>query len=71
MVQQQALNHQPDAESTIKVKIAESGKRQQEPKLQAKKYRRISRRSQNQTLQNFCNELTDDAKLLSDLDDFL
>ena len=71
IIQQQALNHQPDIESTVKVKIAESGKRQQEPKLQAKKYRRISRRSQNQALQNFCNELTDDDKLLSDLDDFL
>ncbi|MDJ0702634.1 MAG: small ribosomal subunit biogenesis GTPase RsgA [Leptolyngbyaceae cyanobacterium MO_188.B28] len=73
IAQQQVLNHQPDSESTVKVKIAESGKRQQEPKLQAKKYRRLSRRSQNQALQNFCNELTDtnDAQLLSELDDFL
>ena len=69
IVQQQFLDHQPDSESTVKLKIAEAGKLQQEPKLQAKKYRRTSRRSQNQALQDLCNELTDHAEFLSELDD--
>ena len=70
IVQQQVLDHQPDSESTLKVKIAEAGKPQQEPKLQAKKYRRVSRRSQNQALHDLCNELTDYAGPFSELDYF-
>ena len=71
IIQQQILNQQPDSESTIKVKITEAGKRQQEPKLQAKKYRRPSRRSQNQALQDLCDELTEHAEPLSELDDYI
>lgn len=53
MDRQQALQHQGDAESTLKIKSKLKGSQEYEPKLDTKKYRRISRRSQNQKLQGF------------------
>jgi ribosome biogenesis GTPase len=48
---QEWLNQQADPESTMKAKTKGKGQTHYEPKLESKKYRRISRRSQNQTLQ--------------------
>ncbi|NJM72427.1 MAG: small ribosomal subunit biogenesis GTPase RsgA [Scytonema sp. RU_4_4] len=45
------LNQQADPESTVKVKTKGKGKTQYEPKLESKKYRRSSRRTQLQELQ--------------------
>ncbi|MGP1375319.1 MAG: small ribosomal subunit biogenesis GTPase RsgA [Almyronema sp.] len=68
IAQQAYLEQQSDSESTTKFKTTESGI-QEEPKLQAKKYRRQSRRSQNQTLQDLCLELTDTTNNLEDLEE--
>jgi ribosome biogenesis GTPase len=46
-----ALEKLGDAESTTKIKIRHAGQLQSEPKLQTKKYRRPSRRTQRQSLQ--------------------
>ena len=48
---QEWLNQQADPESTTKAKTKGKGQTQYEPKLESKKYRRISRRSQHQSLQ--------------------
>ncbi|HEY9650068.1 MAG TPA: small ribosomal subunit biogenesis GTPase RsgA [Coleofasciculaceae cyanobacterium] len=46
------LNQQADPESTIKAKTKGNGQTQYEPKLETKKYRRVSRRAQHQALQD-------------------
>jgi len=56
IAQQEALKQQPDAESSMKLKIKGSGKHQYEPKLATKKYRRRSRRSQHQALEELYQE---------------
>lgn len=56
IARQEALKQKADLESTMKLKIKASGRRQYEPKLETKKYRRRSRRTQHQTL----DELYDD-----------
>ncbi|MEB3279550.1 MAG: small ribosomal subunit biogenesis GTPase RsgA [Lyngbya sp.] len=56
---QEALQQQPDAESSLKSKTKSGGKREYEPKLESKKYRRSSRRVQHQTLQDLCEEMED------------
>jgi ribosome biogenesis GTPase / thiamine phosphate phosphatase len=66
---QEALNQQRDPEESFKAKTTESGQTQHEPKLQAKKYRRVSRRSQNQALQDLYDDLTNSVGNLDDLDD--
>ena len=48
---QERLNQQADPESSLKGKTKGKGQTQYEPKLETKKYRRISRRSQHQALQ--------------------
>ena len=48
---QEWLNQQADPESTMKAKTKGKGQTHYEPKLESKKYRRISRRSQHQALQ--------------------
>lgn len=45
------LNQQADPESTLKAKTKGKGQTQYEPKLESKKYRRVSRRTQLQALQ--------------------
>jgi ribosome biogenesis GTPase / thiamine phosphate phosphatase len=49
---QQSLHQQPTQESNLKLKVKRSGKSQYEPKLQTKKYRRTSRKTKQQDLQN-------------------
>ena len=53
---QEALQHQADAETTMKVKTKSSGN-VSEPKLESKKYRRSSRRVEHQNLQAFTEDL--------------
>ncbi len=50
---QESLQNQSNTESSLKVKTKGSGHQEYEPKLESKKYRRISRRLQHQTLQDF------------------
>jgi ribosome biogenesis GTPase len=57
VARQDAILQQPDAESSLKSKTTSGGKRQYEPKLESKKYRRTSRRVQHQTLQDLCEEI--------------
>ncbi len=49
---QETLQKQPDRESNLKLMVKRSGKSQYEPKLQAKKYRRTSRKTKHQNLQD-------------------
>ena len=49
---QESMQQQPDEESSVKLKVKRSGKSQYEPKLQTKKYRRTSRKTKHQNLQN-------------------
>ncbi len=53
---QSQLNQQADPESTIKVKTKGKGKQKYEPKLESKKYRQKSRRTQLQELQELYRE---------------
>ena len=52
IARQEALQKQPDRESNLKLKVKRSGKSQYEPKLQTKKYRRTSRKTKHQNLQD-------------------
>ncbi|MBW4690292.1 MAG: small ribosomal subunit biogenesis GTPase RsgA [Lyngbya sp. HA4199-MV5] len=58
IARQEALNKLGDSESTMKRKSDRDGE-QYEPKLETKKYRRPSRRVQQQTLQNMRYDLKD------------
>ncbi len=53
---QESLNHQSDPEATVKLKTKGKSGKQYEPKLEAKKYRRQSRRTQLQALQHLYDE---------------
>lgn len=57
IVRQQVLERMGDAESNLKLKSKRQGRQQYEPKLESKKYRRQSRRTQHQTLQTELEEL--------------
>ncbi|MGQ4645765.1 small ribosomal subunit biogenesis GTPase RsgA [Lyngbya aestuarii] len=59
IAQQEFLKHQPDSESSTKLKIKGSGQHQYEPKLENKKYRRPSRRTQQQALEEIYQEADD------------
>lgn len=52
IARQAALQQQPDRESSVKLKVKKSSKSQYEPRLQTKKYRRISRKTKHQNLQD-------------------
>lgn len=67
---QQQQEHCPDADTVEKVKIGSDGQVQHEPKLEAKKYRRTSRRRRHQDLQDMYYDVMD-AKSIDDLDDAL
>lgn len=61
----------PDPDEVFKVKVTGDGQIQHEPRLQAKKYRRVSRRSRKQSLQELQYELTgnlDDLEAMEDED---
>ncbi|NER83899.1 MAG: GTPase RsgA [Leptolyngbya sp. SIO1D8] len=69
MVQSQTVSDSPNPEDVFKVKVTGDGQIQHEPRLQAKKYRRISRRSRQQTLQELRYELTDNLENLEERDE--
>ncbi|AFY41874.1 small ribosomal subunit biogenesis GTPase RsgA [Nostoc sp. PCC 7107] len=52
IARQTQLNQQADPESTLKLKTKGKGQSKYEPKLESKKYRRISRKTQLQALQD-------------------
>jgi len=54
---QSTLEKQGDAEATIKVKSGRDGRQQVEPKLDTRKYRRQSRRSQQQEIQGLRHDI--------------
>ncbi|HEY9638723.1 MAG TPA: small ribosomal subunit biogenesis GTPase RsgA [Coleofasciculaceae cyanobacterium] len=56
---QEWLNQQADPESTLKAKTKGKGQTQYEPKLESKKYRRRSRRTQQQDLEELYQEAED------------
>lgn len=57
---QTRLNQQSDPEATLKVKSKSKGKSQYEPKLESKKYRQKSRRTQLQELQELYRDSVED-----------
>ncbi len=59
IARQTKLHQQADPESTIKLKTKGKGQNQYEPKLESKKYRRLSRKSQQQALQELYQESED------------
>jgi len=65
---QQRQQNQPTTEAALKVKVGEAGQLVHEPRLQAKKYRRVSRRSRQQALQDFCDRLPDSIDHIDPLD---
>ncbi|WP_413198746.1 small ribosomal subunit biogenesis GTPase RsgA [Nostoc piscinale] len=52
IARQTQLNQQADPESTLKLKTKGKGQSKYEPKLESKKYRRVSRKTQLQALQD-------------------
>jgi ribosome biogenesis GTPase / thiamine phosphate phosphatase len=56
---QEAVGRISDTESSVKLKSGEEGSAQYEPKLEMKKYRRPSRQSQRQALQDLYQDLKD------------
>ncbi len=56
MERQTHLNQQADPEATLKVKTKGKGRTQYEPKLESKKYRRVSRKTQLQELEELYRE---------------
>lgn len=52
---QEATAHKKDEESTVKTKFKANGKKYTEPKLESKKYRRVSRKVSNQKLEDLYN----------------
>jgi ribosome biogenesis GTPase len=59
IARQTHLHQQADPESSLKLKSKGNGQSQYEPKLESKKYRRVSRRLQLQNLQNLYAESED------------
>lgn len=57
---QDHLNQQTDPESSLKAKNKGKGQTAYEPKLESKKYRRVSRRIQHQTLKDLCQDAQED-----------
>ena len=69
IARQETLQQQPDEESSMKLKVKRSGKSQYEPRLEAKKYRRTSRKEKHQNLPDiYENQLVEDIEdeLLND-----
>ena len=62
IAKQETLQQQPDEESNLKLKVKRSGKSQYEPKLQTKKYRRTSRKTKHQDLQNIYEQQLQEEK---------
>lgn len=67
---QDTTHHRREEEANLKTKMGESGQIQHEPKLQAKKYRRVSRKSQKQTLHELRYDLPESVDDLENMDEF-
>ncbi|MBE9136895.1 small ribosomal subunit biogenesis GTPase RsgA [Nodosilinea sp. LEGE 07088] len=52
---------QRDPEAVLKVRVGQKGQHHHEPRLQSKRYRRSSRRSQRQALDELCHDASLDA----------
>ncbi|PSR17093.1 ribosome small subunit-dependent GTPase A [filamentous cyanobacterium CCP3] len=61
---EETQQRQRDPDAALKVRVGEKGQQHQEPKLQAKKYRRPSRRQQKQTLEALYYEREEQADVL-------
>ncbi|MDH6098074.1 small ribosomal subunit biogenesis GTPase RsgA [Anabaenopsis sp. FSS-46] len=59
IARQTQLQQQADPESTLKIKTKGKGKQQYEPKLESKKYRRVSRKTQLQALEQLYQDAED------------
>jgi ribosome biogenesis GTPase len=59
IARQTHLQQQADPESTLKIKTKGKGKQQYEPKLESKKYRRVSRKTQLQALEQLYQDAED------------
>ncbi|WP_008313440.1 small ribosomal subunit biogenesis GTPase RsgA [Leptolyngbya sp. PCC 6406] len=69
LAQSQQRHDTSDRDTTLKTKVGEAGQVYHEPRLQAKKYRRLSRRSRHQSLQELRYELTDTMENLEAKED--
>jgi ribosome biogenesis GTPase / thiamine phosphate phosphatase len=69
LARQETLAQRPEAAATLKVKVGDLGQIHHEPLLQAKKYRRVSRRRQKQDLDDLRYGLPDAVEDLEGLDD--
>jgi ribosome biogenesis GTPase len=56
IARQETLHQTPDEESNLKLKVKRSGKTQYEPRLESKKYRRLSRKQRQQNLSEIYQE---------------
>lgn len=65
----QSMNDTADPEEAFKIKVTGAGQIQREPRLQPKKYRRVSRRSRNQSLEDLRYELTENLDNLDALEE--
>jgi ribosome biogenesis GTPase / thiamine phosphate phosphatase len=57
IARQEALQKTPDQDSSLKIMVKNEGKKQFEPRLESKKYRRSSRRERHQNLSNLYDNL--------------
>lgn len=65
----QNVHESTDPDAAFKLKITDAGSPQHEPRLQAKKYRRVSRRSRKQSLEELRYELPQDLDQLESLEE--
>jgi len=70
MAQQESAHQRRDEENNFKIKVGEAGQIQHEPKLQAKKYRRVSRKSRKQSLHELRYDLPESVDELENIEDF-
>ena len=69
VTQTQLAHDSADPEAAFKIKITDDGQIQHEPRLSPKKYRRVSRRSRKQSLEDLRYELTDSLDNLEALEE--
>jgi ribosome biogenesis GTPase len=69
IAQQEATYQRRDEETNLKIKVGEAGQIQHEPKLQAKKYRRVSRKSRKQTLHELRYDLPESVEDLEAMEE--
>ena len=64
IARQEAIQQQPEEESKLKLKVDRAGKSHYEPKLKTKKYRRTSRKTKHQNLQDIYEKQLEDEERL-------